>query len=368
MESKSGSTITSKQLIFIMIGSMLGSGILSLPRLAAKEVGQDAWLAVILGALFPLASLSLIKLLYDRNFDSTFVKVCRKVSGKWLGSLFSILLAVYSILTASVLLRVFIEVISLFLLTETPTLVKLILMLGVCAYLVYGNVKVLGRVNEFLFYLLLPIIFFSLPALITNADIRNLMPVLNYKISDYARASLTTGLAFSGFELYMVFHPYVSREKEAFGASLTALLITLAIYLYFVTSTVLVFGVKLTQEFTWPTLRVLATAEVPIIERIEFLFIQWWIAVSFRPISIQYFCASHIITELFGLKSQSLSTIALFPIIIGIAYYPKNIFQVFKISDYVGLLALSIGIGLPLVLIILGLFAGKKNRGQKENA
>ncbi|HYF75469.1 MAG TPA: GerAB/ArcD/ProY family transporter, partial [Candidatus Nitrosocosmicus sp.] len=129
MDSNSGYRITSKQLIFIMIGSMLGSGILSLPRLTAKEVGQDAWFAVIVGSLLPLVSLSLVRLLYKRNNDSSFVKVCRKVSNKWLGGLFSMLLAVYSLLTAAFVLRLFIEVISMFLLTETPMLVKLILML-----------------------------------------------------------------------------------------------------------------------------------------------------------------------------------------------------------------------------------------------
>ncbi|KUO70967.1 MAG: hypothetical protein APF77_14115 [Clostridia bacterium BRH_c25] len=368
MEIKSGSSITSKQLIFIMIGTMLGSGILSLPRLAAKEAGQDAWLAVILGSMFPLASLSLIRLLYKKNDAASFVEICRKVGGRWLGSLFSIILALYSVLTASVLLRVFIEVISMFLLNDTPMLAKLVLMLSVCAYLASTNAKVIGRLNEFLFYVLLPIVFFSLPAIVKNSDIRNLMPVLNFEVSDYARAALTTGFAFSGFELYIVFHPYVLKEKEAYGASLYALLITLVIYLYFVIGVISVFGSELTQKFTWPTLRVLATAEVPILERIEFLFIQAWIGVSFRPISIQYFCASHIIAELLKLKSQKWSTLGLFPVMILIAYYPKNIFQVFKLSDYVGQIALSIGIALPLILIVFGMFTVKRKAVNDENA
>ena len=368
MKNNSEFSITSKQLIFIMIGSMLGSGILSLPRLAAKEAGQDAWLAIILGALFPLASLSLIRFLYKRNNASSFVGICRKVSGRSLGSIFSLLLALYSILATGILLRVFIEVISIFLLANTPLLVKLLLMLAVCAYLASSNAKVLGRVCELLFYILLPIYFFFLPAFTKNSDIRNLMPVLNFKIYDYARAALTTAFAYSGFELYLVFHPYVSREKEAFGASLYALLITLAIYLYFVLGTVLVFGSELIQSFAWPTLRVLATTEVPIFERIEFMFIQTWIGVSFRPICIQYFCASHIISELFKTKSQKTVTLALFPIIIAIAYYPKHIFQVFKFSDYLGYAALSIGISLPIILIVFGLFTGNRREKQNEEA
>lgn len=368
MQSNDEFTITSKQLIFIIIGTMMGTGILSLPRLAAKEVGQDAWFAVILGSLFPLMSLSLIKLLYKKNNSTSFVNVCRKAGGVYLGSIFSAIFALYSIFAAAIFLRNFVEVISMFLLIKTPIFVKLVLLLAVCAYLALGNAKVLGRANEFLFYALLPLLLFLLPAIVKNSDIRNLMPVFNYKIMDYARASLTTAFAFSGIELYIVFHPYVSREKEAYGASLYALLITLLIYLYFVIGTISVFGAELIQRLTWPTLRLLATTDVPIIERFEFLFIQAWIGVSFRPISIQYFCASHIIAQLFGQKSQKLITLILFPIIVLIAVYPKNIFQVFKATEYIGLTALIIGIGMPLMLIIFGLFTGNRREKKSERS
>lgn len=366
MQSNDEFTITSKQLTFIIIGTMLGTGIMNLPRLAAKDAGQDAWFAVILGSLFPLASLSLIRFLYKKNNSTGFVNVCRKVSGGYLGSILSAILALYSIFATAIFLRNFIELVSMFLLLETPIYVMLILMLSVCAYLAMGNAKVLGRVSEFFFYVLFPLLLFSLPAMVKNFDISNLMPVFNHKISDYTRAALTTGFAFSGFELYIVFHPYVSREKEAYSASLYGLLITLLIYLYFVIGTISVFGAELAQVYTWPTLRLLSTTEVPIIERIEFLLIQAWIGVSLRPISIQYFCASHIIAQLFKQKSQKLIALILFPIIILIAVYPKDILQVFKISEYVGLTALIIGIVLPLILIIFGLLTGNGREKKSE--
>ena len=360
MKNSGRNSITSRQLIFIIVGSIMGSGVLSLPRIVAKKVGQDAWMAIILGSVVPIISLSLIRYLYRRNSADSFVNICRKVSGRTLGSLFSGILAIYSIIATAAFLRFFVEEISIFLLAETPMLVKSVLMLALCAYFAYGDARVLGRVNEFLFYILLPLFLFPIPAVIANSDYRNLMPVLNYKVMDYVRAVLITSYSFSGFELYMVFHPYVSREKESFGASLYGILIVIAIYLYAVIASILVFGSELTKTITWPFLRLLSTAEIPILERVEFLFIQAWIAVSFRPISAQYYCASHIIAELMGLKSHKWITLALFPIIIGIASFPSNIFQVFKFSDYVGLLAIAVGIALPLILIVLGLFTQKR--------
>ena len=43
-------TITSKQLIFVIIGAQIGMGLFSLPRLVSTEAHQDAWLAVLLGS------------------------------------------------------------------------------------------------------------------------------------------------------------------------------------------------------------------------------------------------------------------------------------------------------------------------------
>ena len=219
MQSNDEFTITSKQLIFIIIGTMLGTGIMSLPRLAAKEVGQDAWFAVILGSLFPLASLSLIRFLYKKNNSTGFVNVCRKAGGGFLGSIFSAMLALYSIFAAAIFLRNFIELASMFLLIETPIFVQMVLMLAACAYLALGNAKY-GTVTNF-FYCF-PAFVILLAYKVKNFDIRNLMPTtIRFLIMSKRRLQQ---VCLSGFELYIV-SSYVS-EKKAYCASLYALLIT----------------------------------------------------------------------------------------------------------------------------------------------
>ena len=79
-------TITKHQYIHIIIGSMIGTGILSLPRITAKIVGQDAWFAVILGMILPVISIILIHLLCSKYPNMDFVDFitayCRKVFWK----------------------------------------------------------------------------------------------------------------------------------------------------------------------------------------------------------------------------------------------------------------------------------------------
>jgi len=352
-------TITSKQLIFTLISCMLGAGILSLPRVTAEAVGQDAWLAVILGGIIPFVSIWLSNKVVSRHPGLSFVALTEMLAGKWAGKILSAVFVIYSIIASAAILRVFTEVITMFLLPKTPILLKIMLGLAVSAYMAGSGIKVLGRLNEFLFYVLIPTLFVSIPSVIKFADIHYLMPVLNNSLGDYSKAALTTGFAYSGFETIIVFAPYVLKKKETLKAAVLALIITALIYLYTVITTVTVFGAELTQMFTWPTLRLLSVTEIPVLERIEFIAIIAWIGVAIRPVSNQYFCAGLIIKDVFGMKSLSKVVILLYPIIAAIAWYPKNIGIAFRLSDFVGMYSLILGTALPLLLLGLSIIRGK---------
>lgn len=352
-------TITSKQLLFTLIGSMLGSGILSLPRVTVKAVGQDAWLAVILGGIIPFVSIWLSSRIIGKYPGLSFVSLIEKLGGKFLGRLLEAAFVIYSIMASAVILRVFTEVITMFLLPNTPMLVKIMLGLGVSAYMASSGIKVLGSLNEFLFYVLLPPLFLSIPAVLGYAEIHYFMPALNQTIKEYSKAAFSTGFAYSGFELLIVFGPYVIKKKETLKAGILALSITAAMYLYVVITTVAVFGPGLTQMFTWPTLRLLSVKEIPVLERIEFIAILAWIGVAIKPVSNQYFCASLIIKDAFEIKSIGAVVALLYPIIAYIAWYPKNIDITFSLSDFVGMYSLILGTALPLLLLGLSAIHGK---------
>lgn len=360
-------TITSKQLLFTLISSMVGAGILSLPRVTAEIVGQDAWLAVILGGIIPLISIWLSNILISKYPGLSLVALTEKLAGKFLGRLMAAAFVIYSITASAITLRVFIEVITMFLLPRTPMLVKIMLGLGICAYMAGSGIKVLGRLNELLFYLLIPVLFFYIPAVINYGDFHYLMPAINHSIKEYSKAAVTTGFAYSGFELLIVFGPYVIKKKEALKASMLALFITAAMYLYVVMTTVTVLGPGLTQKFTWPAIRVLSVMDIPVLERIEFIAILAWIGVAIKPVSNQYFCASLIIKDIFGIKSLGPVVLLLYPIIAYVAWYPKNIAAVLSLADFIGISSLVLGTALPLLLLGLSVIFSKGRVGNEGN-
>lgn len=352
-------TITSKQLTFILVGCMLGTGVITLPRVTTEVIEQDAWLAVFFGAIIPFLSLWLTSRIIGKYPGLSFIALTEKLAGKIFGRLLAAVFAIYSILAAAVILRIFLEIITMYLLPKTPMLVKVMLGLGVSAYMASSGIKVLGRLNEFLFYVLLPLVLFVLPALFIYGDIHYLMPVLNHSINEYSKAAITTGYAYSGFETLIVFGPYVIKKKETFKASIIALSITVSLYLFAVITTMVVFGAGLTQKITWPVLRILSVVDIPVFERIEFLFILAWIGSSIKPVCNQYFCACLIIKDMFGIKSLGAVVAILFPIIAFIAWYPKNIYATFRFSDFVGTYSLILGTAMPMFLLGLSLIRSK---------
>ena len=126
-------SITRHQYIHILIGSMIGTGILTLPRITAKIIDQDAWLAVILGAALPIISIVLIHLVCRKYPDMDFVDLSQKLAGRFLGKLLILPIIIYNVMDSGVISRIFVEAIKLFLLNKTPRLMLVILILLVAA-------------------------------------------------------------------------------------------------------------------------------------------------------------------------------------------------------------------------------------------
>ncbi len=53
MENKSNNVLTTNQTMLMIVGSMIGIGILSLPANLTKIAENNGWIGVIIGSLYP---------------------------------------------------------------------------------------------------------------------------------------------------------------------------------------------------------------------------------------------------------------------------------------------------------------------------
>lgn len=343
--------ITSKQFLFFVLGSTVGMGILALPRNLSADAGQDAWIAVILGSSAPIVSLFLIERLGKMFKNLTIIEIAPLLFGKYIGHVVGAGFIIYTIFFASIVLRLGTEITSIYALPMTPLSVTAFLIMIVVIYIAQKGLKVIGRLNELLFYIVLFALLLVIPS-IKLFDYTNILPVGESGLREILKATLPSSYAYAGIELLLVTYPMVTRKDEILKAGMTALGIVLALYLIVTVTCVLVFGAEALQEMIWPALVLFKSIDIPVLERLEFFFLALWIPLLSRLIINICSIGSISLTQLLKLNiSKYYSSMV---IVIGAAIYvlaliPDNIVQAFKLSAYGGYGFLLIGIGYPLL-------------------
>lgn len=352
--------MTSKQLIFVMIGTQIATGILSLPRLVATEAQQHAWLAILTGVLPSLLSILLIVSLLNRFADTDFANVTHRMFGKFIGNGLILVMVIYIILFEGIVIRLFAEITSIFMLPLTPLWLVILVFTIAMVYAISKGGKVVARLNEFLFYLLL-IDLFILLVPVQNGSILNLMPVMEVDIPGVLRGALATAYAYAGAEILLVIYAMVPRREEVLKAALIGQFIVMLIYLMVTVICVLVFGLESIKNIIWPVLTLLKVADIAVLERLELVFLTLLVGLGVRPVMNMGLAASYLTTRAFNLKLYGHYTWVVLAIGAGmyvVAVQPDNILQVFQWAEYAGYAYLVVALGYPLLYHLAAIIRG----------
>lgn len=358
----SNDTITSKQLIFIIIGAQIGMGIFSLPRVASMEAHQDAWLTVLLGGLVSLLILIIIEQLGRRMPESSFVAMNHLLFGRWLGSVMVFLFVVYVIFFESTVVRMFTEITSAFLLPRTPVpVIALVVMLTV-VYIINKGARVVARLNEVLFWIIFPLLFLVMVPLV-NADFTNLLPMGEAGFKAIAQGALPSSYAYAGIEVLLVFYFLVKQKGEVIKAGILSLGWTTLAYLIATLVCLLVWGSEFMQTINWPVLTVLKTIKFPVLDRPEIFTLAVWMGVGVRPIMNMGFAAAFSLSEVLHVKPDKYFHLVVMSIALPmyiLALLPANLIIAFKWAEYAGYTFLLAGLLYPLLMLVIAVIRGKE--------
>jgi len=362
MKDKAGSTITTKQLIFIIVGSQVGIRFLFLPREVSSIAAEDTWLAVLLAAIAPIIIIFLIDRLGKRMPDMGFTQMSQALFGKFLGSLLIVLFVAYVIGFESLIVRIFSEVTKLYLLPKTPLPVVLFMYVFNIVYIGSKGLRVIGRLNELLFYLLLAN-FLVLLIPLGAADYTNILPVGTAGWDGLGRGTLMAIAYYAGVEILLVLYSLVNRKEEILKAGMIATAITTTLYVSIAVICTLVFGVYGMQNQLFPALILLKVVQIPVIERLEFIFLFFWLGMGARPAINMGFAASSSFTQLLKIDEKKYLPYILMGVGLAIfimALLPPDILTVLKLSNYAGYGFYVVGIAYPLIFYITALARGEK--------
>ncbi len=370
--------MTTWQLSSLITSTLIGVGVLTLPRTASEVLHQQGWTAPLMGGAIALTATLLIAWLSRRYPGLTFVQyswvIWGSQKGKWQGKLISlpwVLLYLGTLYVGTAITsRLFGEVVVTAVLRETPLEAILITMFCLALFLCLHEVEVVARVNELLFLLILfPVLIIGLLSF-QKADWNQLLPLFSAPFKDVVRGAAQSAFSYQGYEVMLMFFAFAQIGARKSKASCLGIAMAIGVYTLITVSGIAVFGHEELQKLTWPTLEIVKTTQMPglVLERLESAFLGVWVAAVFTTVSNTYYAFNLGLRQLFGrgLVFQRITSFLLMIPLFYLALLPQNIVQIFRaasISAYFGLFS---GLGIPLIYLAVSLIRKQGSRSREE--
>lgn len=341
----------------------IGVGIFSLPRALAKNVGTDGWLVVLIAGVITMILSSIICRVVELNNYESFSNILVNNFGRFFSKIIAFIFVIYSIFTISVQMRVFVEVVKMYLLEKTPTEFLLIMTILVGAYAVGIGENALFKFNEISFwFMFLPIILVFV-VLIKGADFTNILPIGQNSMGSYGKEILESIAAFGGFEIIFFIAPFLNNKNNMKKYAKKSIMFVTLFYVLAVVFTIAIFTKSETSKMLWPTITMVTSIDIPgaFIERWEGIIMSIWILFYFTTFVNIYYFSSVIIKESFKISQEKIGAVILMPLIYGVALYSKNISELTRIDEEIlNNLILMADIAIPLILLIISKIRSRK--------
>lgn len=361
--------ISINQMVFILMLTMVGTGILTLPRNLAEAAPYDHWTILLAGglvaAITTMVYTAIIKLKPGQKY---FDILCAALT-KPIGYIVGIVCVIYYMGTVGLLLRLFGEVIKVYLLNTTPIEVINASLLLSCIYLCRKGIEVLGRFITLLFPLIIVITIVIFTLSFVKTDFRNLLPVFEISYSEIIKGIPVTILSYIGLEMLLFFSPNLDKPNKS-ARALIAILAVMLFYLLIVVATFAQFGPIQIKYLVWPTLDLFDTIEIPglFIENIQVLVMSTWVITVFTTLAPMYLAGVTMLSSITASKDHSYLVAPLLPFIYFFSLVPKNLAHLYLIVDMYNRYFASIIIFLiPLIVLMSLAIQEKLKKGVGSN-
>jgi spore germination protein (amino acid permease) len=272
--------ITNKQLVFYIIQAQIGVGILSLPHDVALVAKQDAWMSTLIAGVFSQAIIFVFWGLCRRFPSLSLYQILPKLLGRVIGKVVILSYALYFMVTGSLVLARYSDIIDKWILPHTPNWITMLLMLITCIYIVNNGLTSIAR-----FYVLVSPILILLIALIMytmkDANFLYIFPMGDNGIQTIFKGSKEAAFSMLGLEVFLFIHPYVNSSGKEKLISITTANIFVTFYYTFMVFASLVFfetnvDIALTPE---PLLYMIKAYSFQVLERTDLFFLSLWLVI-----------------------------------------------------------------------------------------
>jgi len=323
---------------------------------------HDVWLSAILATLLGLAGSYLIITLALSYPSQTIIEYSQQILGKWLGKLVSLIYISFFVLSTGYVTRDFSELYLNFVMPQVSIYVFVGIILLAAAYALVNGLHIIGRIAE----ILVPFIFLViLLGIFGNIPNMYLMPSLALEAGWWSiTADAITEWPFFGMGVFWLFlFPSLETKTGTLKTILISIIIVGITMLIVAMTVVAVIGPFNPPLVNYQFFNVFQQIKLGnYIQRLDLLLLIGWTSTSFIAITMFFYTAVTATKQLLGLKSTRYLILPFAIVILAISVYGfssymhlRNFFRL----DHIGLIAIPIEFGIPLVLLVVGYMKSK---------
>ncbi|GAB2565519.1 endospore germination permease [Gracilibacillus alcaliphilus] len=357
--------ISEKDILVAIPSSVIGVGILSLPReVASVTKFADGWVPLLIGGCIVIFMTWAIAKFASGFRHQTFLTYASKIVTKPVAIVLTILFAASSIVITAYQVRKISNIAQQYLFDQTPIEIVALTFLLVVVYAVSGSRAGLFRINIMFLPIILLIAFSVIIFNLGWFEIKKLMPVFQTPPTDYVKALNTSTISYLGFSILWFHLALVGQPKKAPKMAALGMCIPVGLYIIIFLVCIAVFGNAVTSNLLYPTIELAKVVEIPggFFERFESIFFVIWIMAIFNTTTMAMDISVIALNSIFKNTMKLKIIFMLAPVVYLIGMLPQDIVTVDLLGAIMGNTIVILNIFVLLLLTVIA-----KIRGVKRN-
>lgn len=323
MRKAESNKLSQNQFTKLLIFSMIGMGILSLPKDLTKEGKWEGWITAIISAIYPIYIVLMSYFLSKKHPNENILILSKKYMGNILGTLMNVIflfIFIFYFITeavgASDLLRTYIV-------PFVSNFKFLVIFIILVAVTTYRGLKLISKISEIVFYFIIIIGLITLIAIYRGSYL-NVMPIISSQIFNSIKNISNGFYSYIGIEIILLVYPSIQDKSKVMRSSLKSVIIVCAIYTWVTFVTIYYFGVSIIQKTIWPTLYIIESLRLSLINNFRLLALFLWILLSILVSSIYYYGFTFIFKDCIKSLSRKIIIISFMPLTLGLCLFIRN--------------------------------------------
>jgi len=357
--------ISAVQIEFMMVPTIIGTGLLSIPAIAAKLALHDMWLTPLFGAITGYITVFIVWKIYKLYPTLTPYQYSEEILGKWIGKIVGLVFVFFYIQNCGLIVRQYSDFITSNVMHETPLVAFSTTLLFISGLAVRGGIEVVARSSVICsgIYIAWALVVLFI---INKIDLGQLLPFLENGPLPLIKGSMIHSSWYSEFFLLAFLLPYLNNQKAALKAGMKSVFYVMVLLFYVSFFVLTLFGLTSMNQL-YPVYTMIRSLSLfGFFENFEVLVTAAWVLGNYVKTSVFLYVSCIGIAQIFRLSDYRLIVFPVCLLILLFSYWnvPNIVFLIHYMFTIQPFYFMIVQTFLPFVLLMVGMYR-KKRRGNQ---